>query len=552
MLSWPLLSNHLPIQHKHCRLFFLKNETVLCCYQLIVRYSIDSVSEMSQQKSKQKKWTRINDFFADRSIFVTGASGFLGKVLIEKLLHDCQDIKSIYLLVRTKGSAQAQARLSQILESQAFDRIRRIQPSLLDKVKVIRGDITFDGLAISSGDLNLLKKEISVVIHSAATIRFDEPLRRATRINVTATKRVLELAEQLENLTAFIHVSTAYCNEVKNGIKESVYPEKLTPEKLIELSDDLDEEMLESLTPHLFGDRPSSYHFTKAMAENMVKVYSDKLPVGIVRPSIITASLRDPMPGWIDNYNGPSGYLVVAGKGILRTMLVDGKKICDAIPVDIVANTIIASALHVANAGPKSLPYVVNCTSGQINPITWDEIRSLSHPWLIKYPTLEMFLYPGPTFVSNKTIHRMLVGLQHDLPTYVIDLLFKSLGHSPMLGPIYQKVHRTTAALEYFTTNEWIYEVSNFRALNKELSAEDRRRFLIDVEQIDWPVYMENYVLGIRHFLLKEDPKTIDAAKFRLDLLYYATQATKVSVLGTSAYCFYRLLSMYRQSRLTR
>lgn len=393
---------------------------------------------MPGPKSKPKKWPKISDFFVDRSIFVTGASGFLGKVLIEKLLHDCPDIKAIYILIRTKGSAQAQARLSQILESHAFDRIRRIQPSLLEKVKVIRGDITFDDLAISSSDLDLLKKEVSVIIHSAATIRFDEPLRRATRINVTATKRVLELGQQLNNLKAFIHVSTAYCNEVKNGIKEAVYPEKLTPEKLIELSDDLDDEMLESLTPHLFGDRPSSYHFTKAMAENMVKIYSDKLPVGIVRPSIITASLRDPMPGWIDNYNGPSGYLVVAGKGILRTMLVDGKKICDAIPVDIVANTIIASAWLVANSSAKakkasgSSPYVVNCTSGQINPITWDEIRSLSHPWLIKYPTLEMFLYPGPSFVANKTVHKILVGLQHDLPTYVIDLLFKSLGHSPM------------------------------------------------------------------------------------------------------------------------
>lgn len=131
--------------------------------------------------------------------------------------------------------------------------------------------------------------------------------------------------------------------------------------------------------------------------------------------------------------------------------------------------------------------------------------------------------------------------------TLLITLLSESIIR---LGPIYQKVHRTTAALEYFTTNEWIYEVDNFLALNKELSAADRRRFLIDVKQIDWPQYMENYVLGIRHYLLKEDPKTIDAAKFRLDLLYYATQATKVSVTGISAFCLYKLVDLYRQRRL--
>lgn len=525
---------------------------------------------MSKLGSDPKNWNQIGDFYTGRSIFVTGASGFLGKVLIEKLLHDCPRIKNIYILLRTKGVNLAHTRLEQLLESHAFDRIRRIQPKLLEKVKVIKGDTTFDDLAISASDLEILKKDVSIVVHSAATIRFDEPLKRATRINVTATKRVLDLALQLNNLQAFIHVSTAYCNQTKVNIKESVYPETLTPEKLMELSDDLNDEMLESLTPHLFGDRPSSYHYTKAMAENLVKTYADKgAPIGIVRPSIITASLNDPMPGWIDNYNGPSGYLVTAGAGILRAMLVDGEKICDAIPVDIVANTIIASAWHVANreqarkrglnagepstpeqqiaksssSGKHKEPFVVNCTSGQINPITWEEIRSLSHPWLIKYPPTQIFRYPGPRFVSNKTVHKILVGIEHDLPTYVIDLLFKSLGHSPMLGPIYQKVHRTTQALEYFTKNEWIYRTENFEALHNHLSPEDQRRFIIDVRKIDWPKYMENYVLGVRHFLLKEDPRTIDSARTKLDMLYYLTQATKVTVVGVSGFVVYKMIS---------
>lgn len=389
----------------------------------------------------------ISGFFSERSILITGASGFLGKVLIEKLLHDCPDIANIYILLRTKGSLTAQSRLTQLLESQAFDRIRRIQPQLLDKVKVIRGDVTFDHLGISSSDLDVLINNVSVVVHSAATIRFDEPLKRAVRINVVATRRVLELATQLSKLKAFIHVSTAYCNETKLDIQERVYTEKVSPEKLIELSESLTDSMLESLAPHLFGDRPSSYHYTKAVAENIVSNYCESLPIGIVRPSIITASLRDPMPGWIDNYNGPSGYLVVAGKGILRTMLVEGKKICDAIPVDIVANTIISTAWYVGTkrnkardsdnklkqqVHSKAEPFVVNCTTGQINPITWEEVRSLSHPWLIKYPTHEMFRYPGPTFVANKNLHKALIFLEHELPSYVVDLLFKSLGHNPM------------------------------------------------------------------------------------------------------------------------
>lgn len=402
---------------------------------------------MSRLDVQPNEWNSVGDFYANRSILVTGASGFLGKVLIEKLLHDCPKIKNIYVLLRTKGNALAQTRLTQLLESRAFDRIRRIQPKLFEKVKVIKGDTTFDNLAISAGDLDILKRDVSIIVHSAATIRFDEPLKRATRINVTATKRVLELALQLRDLKAFVHVSTAYCNQTKINIKEAVYPETLTPDKLIELAHDLNDDMLGALTPHLFGDRPSSYHYTKAMAENVIKEYSSKVPVAIVRPSIITASLYDPMPGWTDNYNGPSGYLVTAGAGILRVLLVDENKICDAIPVDIVANTIITSAWSVANqevarkraiTEPKSAglsdgnPLVINCVSGQLNPVTWGEIKSLSQPWLERYPPTQIFRYPGPTFISNKIIHKVMVALEHDLPTYVIDLLFKALGRSPM------------------------------------------------------------------------------------------------------------------------
>ncbi|KAG9510782.1 Fatty acyl-CoA reductase 1, partial [Fragariocoptes setiger] len=532
------------------------------------------------------------DFLRGRSIFITGATGFLGKVLIEKLLASCSDINNVYILLRTKGTVQASKRLTELLESRVFDRIRHREPKLLQKVRAIRGDVTFDELAISNEDLNTLKNDVSVIIHSAATIRFDEPLKRAIRLNVTATKRVLELAYKLPYLCSFVHVSTAYCNNIKTDIQEIVYQEPLSAARLIELSEVMSDDMLESLSGHLFRDRPSSYHYTKAMAENLVREHCNKLPIAIVRPSIITASFKDPFPGWVDNYNGPSGYLVVAGKGILRTMLVDGNKICDMIPVDIVANTIIASAWFVANtfnhlpihtttndkdaanshrdqilkkyqqlqnndgqtyswADPDQMqPFVVNCTSGQLNPITWNEVRDLSHPYLVKYPSVEMFRYPGPIFVSNKLAHKILVAIEHDLPTYAIDLLFKVLGHHPMLGPIYQKVHRTSKALEHFTTNEWIYRNSNFVLLNRELSSEDKKLYPLDVKSINWASYMEDYVLGVRKYLLREDPGTIKSAKFKLDLLYYATQMAKLTAISTSAFCFYYVLKASPVRRL--
>ena len=53
----------------------------------------------------------IVEFYRGRSVFITGATGFLGKVLVEKLLRSCPDIKAVYLLIRPKKGQDAVSRL---------------------------------------------------------------------------------------------------------------------------------------------------------------------------------------------------------------------------------------------------------------------------------------------------------------------------------------------------------------------------------------------------------------------------------------------------------
>lgn len=193
----------------------------------------------------------------------------------------------------------------------------------------------------------------------------------------------------------------------------------------------MDDDLLNVIAPSLFAGRPSSYHYTKAIAESLVAQEGNNLPIAVIRPSIITAALQDPIPGWIDNYNGPTGYLVVSGKGVLRTMFVHEDKICDMIPVDLVANTIIAAAWFAATRRP-SAAIVFNCTSGGLNPISWGRIRDLSHPLLAKYPSMELFRYPGACFHSNRIIHEFFLQVEHNIPAHFIDFLFKIMGHKPM------------------------------------------------------------------------------------------------------------------------
>lgn len=52
----------------------------------------------------------IAKWFAGQVLFITGATGFMGKVLVEKLIRDCPDIKECYLLMRAKRGIEPEHR----------------------------------------------------------------------------------------------------------------------------------------------------------------------------------------------------------------------------------------------------------------------------------------------------------------------------------------------------------------------------------------------------------------------------------------------------------
>lgn len=51
---------------------------------------------------------------------------------------------------------------------------------------------------------------------------------------------------------------------------------------------------------------------------------------------------KEPVPGWTDNINGPTGLLIGAGKGVIRTMYCNENGYADYVPVDISVNAILA------------------------------------------------------------------------------------------------------------------------------------------------------------------------------------------------------------------
>lgn len=56
-----------------------------------------------------RSMTPIQEFYHGKNVLITGASGFMGKILLEKLLRSCPTVGNVFLLLRTKkGEAPAQ------------------------------------------------------------------------------------------------------------------------------------------------------------------------------------------------------------------------------------------------------------------------------------------------------------------------------------------------------------------------------------------------------------------------------------------------------------
>ena len=126
------------------------------------------------------------------------------------------------------------------------------------------------------------------------------------------------------------------------------------------------------------------------------------LPCAIIRPSIVGASWREPFPGWIDNFNGPTALFAAMGKGILRTMIGNFNSTADIIPVDIPVNLMIAVAWQTATKKNTKEIKIYNSTTGQINRLTWGMVEKFSIESLRKNPLENIFLVPNGSFTTSK------------------------------------------------------------------------------------------------------------------------------------------------------
>ncbi|CRK92432.1 CLUMA_CG005999, isoform B, partial [Clunio marinus] len=423
--------------------------------------NFDDFSSKSLMKSRY-----IKEYFDNTNIFVTGATGFLGKVLIEKLLRSCDGIERIYILLRPKRGLESKQRFEEFLKNNIFEKIREKTPEVFKKLVCIPGDINDNDVGLNEADFKTLQSKIDIVFHVAATVRFNEPLKGAANLNTFGTQRVMQLCTKMKNLKSLVHVSTAYSNPYLRNVSERVYGTTSTEDHKMFINGVgiLPDEFIEKIGDRFQKQHPNTYTLTKQMAEQIVLEYYEKLPISIVRPSIVTASINEPFPGWIDNVYGITGILMEIGRGTISSIRGIDHYTVDLIPVDVVCNTLITAAWANSFIKTNTIP-VYNCTSGQINPLKWSELADKIMKYSRKNPTKHVKLYPSYSYRTNRFTHALYEIFLHFLPAIIFDLVLRMQGKKPFMMKIAKRFKLAADTGTYFAMHEWNFDNQNLQRI---------------------------------------------------------------------------------------
>ncbi|XP_075988922.1 fatty acyl-CoA reductase wat-like [Anticarsia gemmatalis] len=472
--------------------------------------------------------SQIQKLFSGSTVMLTGGTGFLGKLVVEKLLRSCSDVKKIYLLARPKKNKDTAKRLQEQFDDVLYDRLRKEFPDFIQKISIVEGDMGQLELGMSPEDRVKVMNEVEVIFHGAATVRFDEPLKTAVEINVRGTREMFKLARGCGKLKAFVHISTAYSNCPQRVIEEKFYDSPLPGDKLIDLVETMDDKIINNITPGLLGDFPNTYAYTKAAAEDIVQTYSQGLPVALFRPSIVIGTAKEPVAGWIDNVYGPTGVVVGAAVGLLHVLNCNPKAVADLVPGDMVVNACIAAAWKTAkeypanheDAPPPDLPPpVYNYVSSEQNPLTWEKFMNYNEVYGFQVPTVQAIYYYLFHLTSSKFIYNIYCFFLHWIPAYIIDGIAIIIGKKPILRKAYTKITKFSEVMAYFATREWKFCNDNTQKLFKELCDADKHLFDFNLEAMDWSDYFYSYIRGVRVYLLKDPVETVPQGLKKLNRL---------------------------------
>jgi 1-acyl-sn-glycerol-3-phosphate acyltransferase len=291
-------------------------------------------------------------------VLLTGATGFLGKVVLHELLRRREElgVARVHALVRRRRGVSPEARFrSEVLGSPCFS---RLPESWTEHVVPVAGDLASEAAGLAPEARDALCARTTHVIHCAASVEFHLPIAQAAAANVTSALHVLELARACPDLRSLVDVSTAYVTPHPGDrvpVEEVLAPlRRPAAETYGEIlaggyADPNDEGGLLAVTGH-----PNTYTLTKCLAEHLLVERRGSVPLTLVRPSIISAAHRHPFPGWIDSPAAFALFVMMIGSGRMRAVVAKRRSRLDIVPVDAVADRILASAFRPSPAARQA------------------------------------------------------------------------------------------------------------------------------------------------------------------------------------------------------
>lgn len=329
---------------------------------------------------------------SDETVLITGATGFLGKVVLEELLRTRPDTRAI-LVIRPRGKLTAEDRLRQLFSSACFN---GLPEQWSRNVSAVTGDLAEPACGLSPDDLAGVRTSVTRIIHCAASIEFDLPVADAAKANITSTLNIMNLARSCDALRSVVSVSTAY---VAPHLPHTKLEEKLVPVpwdvEAIYGDIQAGKVTTEDLVPQ--SGHPNSYTLTKCLAEHLLVSRFADLPLSIVRPSIISASRTWPVPGWLDSRAAFAAFVALIGSGHLRALIADLDTHMDVVPCDVVAHDILTQLFSGETVADGQVP-IRHSTVGLDQAITVREARDEILGFFSEYPVEEppRLRYIGP------------------------------------------------------------------------------------------------------------------------------------------------------------
>ena len=392
------------------------------------------------------------------------------------------------------------------------------------------------------------REGIDIVFHNAATVNFDEAIDMSVRLNVLAPLTMMKLAKKWR-CRAYIHVSTAYVvshhktkyvSAEKLDVSPNGFNADILISKVLDLSNKLKNKnsakrkiLLDRAAEKLMKPFPNTYTLTKHTAELKVVELNKtlELPLCIVRPSIIGASLREPVPGWIDTLSAAAAVFTAGGLGMINLLPGNPNGVGDIIPVDFVVNHMLLRCGEVLSRiipcgkdsnGIHHVP-ISHCASSTMNPVKWRTCEVIG----------ETFIYDNSVHQRGKISYRMInnpnqFALEWFLRFTAPLALYKTGANllnaethilkADKLSTAIKQGERICELFKAFTKKEYFFETKNIQKwvsdarMNMTNSGKYPNKYIpannlfnVDSTEIVWNTYLQCFAYGIRRYILSED-----------------------------------------------